>query len=120
VSVLTNTIKNVVSTGVDLSGKAIVLAAQTALPVLRVPIVSFVFKWLVNWVLSKLQLQPFLQNLFVDLAIDLERNAKKEAYELARVELKAVLKTSVRNAKELQNASDAFDKRFDDLVRIRP
>lgn len=119
-SKLTDTIKNVVSTGVDLSGKAIVQAAQTALPVLRIPIISFCFNWLVNWVLGKLQLQPFLQNLFVDFAIDLERNAKKEAYEQATVELKAELKKHIRGPKALQAASDAFDKRFDDFVRIRP
>lgn len=120
-SVLTDNIKNAVRTGVQLSGEAIVVAATMVPyvgPILKFPIINALFKWCVNWVISKLQLQPFLQNLFVDLAIDIQVNAQNHAAEQAKVALQAALKK--RTPKEVQNASDDFDRRYADLIRIRP
>lgn len=117
-SKLTDTIKATIQTGVGLSGTAIVEVTATAVPFFRIPIIKHVFKWIVNWVLGKLQLQPFLQNLFVDLAIDIKTNAEKNAAEAAKVALAEALKK--RTPKGIQNASDDFDKRYADLIRIRP
>jgi len=120
VSKATDAIRALVRTGVGLGGKAIIASAMMALPILKLPIISHVFKWLVNWVVSKLEVEPALANLLVDFTIDIERNAKKEAYEQARDELKAVLATNIRNKKDLQKASDDFDARFDALVHLDP
>lgn len=119
-SKITDTIRAGIGGAVGLAGKAIVASATMALPILKLPVIKQVFEWIVNWVLSRSELQPFLTNFFVDLAIDIERNAKKEAYEQVVPELKAELKRHIRDPKKLKAASDAFDKRFDELVRIRP
>ncbi len=115
---LTDTIKNSLRTGVDIACKAVVAAAAAALPVLRLPLISFVFNWIVTWVAGKLL--PFIETLFVDIAFDIKVNAEKEAYEKAKTELQLVLKEHIRSPKKLQTASDEFDKRLADLIRIRP
>lgn len=117
-SQLTDAIKTGLRAGVDLAVKAVIASAVTALPLLGVPGINFVFTWVVNWVAN--QLLPHIETWFVDRAVDIQVNAEKEAYEKAKTELQAVLKKHVRNPKELQNASDDFDKRLADLIRIRP
>lgn len=115
---LTDAIKTGLRAGVDLAVKAVIAAAVTALPLLGVPGINHIFRWVVGWVAGKLL--PHLEVWFVDRAIDIQVNAEKRAYEKAREELKAVLKQHVRDPKELQNASDDFDKRLADLIRFRP
>jgi hypothetical protein len=117
-STITDAIKTGLRAGVDLATKAVIASTVAALPLLGLPVVNFVFTWLVNWVVGKLT--PYLETWFVDRAIDIQVNAEKAAYTKAKTELQAVLKQHVRNPKELQNASDDFDKRLADLIRIRP
>jgi len=120
VSKLTDAIRAGVQTGVGLAGAAIVASATMALPILKLPIISHVFKWLVNWVISRVQVEPALANFIVDLAIDLQVNAEKAAYEKASAELKEILKRPLRTLKEVENASQEFDRRLADFIRIRP
>lgn len=117
-SKVTDLVRNTIRTGVSLACTAVVEAAATAVMFFRVPPVKFILNWLVNWVAGKLL--PFLETLFVDMAIDIQVNAEKLAYEKARNELQEVLKSHVPNPLEQQNASDEFDKRLADLIRFRP
>lgn len=117
-STATDIAKAALQGALSLASKAVIASAVTALPLLGVPGVNFVFTWLVNWVVGKVS--PYLEVWLVDTIIDIEVNAEKRAYEKARDELQAVLKAHVRNPKELQNASDEFDRRLADLIRVRP
>ena len=117
-SQISDTIKSSLRAGVEIACRAVVASAAAALPILKLPLISFVFNWIVTWVAGKLL--PFIETLFVDIAIDIKVNAEKVAYEKAREELQVVLKQTVKSAKAVQNASDEFDKRLADLIRIRP
>jgi len=101
-----------------LAKKAVIAAAVTALPLLGVPVINFVFTWLVGWVFK--QLQPLLEVWLVDTIIDVQVQAEKNAYERAREELRAVLQAHIRNPRELENASQDFDRRLADLIRFNP
>ncbi len=117
-SIATDTAKALLKAGLEFASNAVIAAAVTALPILGIPGINQVFKWGVNWVVGKLT--PFLENFLTDKIIDIQVNAEKNAFAKARDELQAVLKTHVRDPKELQNASDEFDSRLANLIRIRP
>lgn len=117
-SSLTESFKTGLRIGVDLATKAVIAAAMTALPLLGVPGINFLFTWGVNWVVGKLM--PHLEVFFVDKIIDIQIAAKKEAYEHARDELKIILRKAVRDPKEVEGASKDFDRTIDKLIRVRP
>ncbi len=116
-SQLSDNLKAGLRAGVSLASKAVIAAAVTALPILGLPGINFFFTWGVNWVVG--QITPYLEIWLADTIFDIQVNAENKAYAKARDELKAVLATHVRNPKELQNASDDFDKRLSDLIRVR-
>lgn len=102
--------------GLEFAKNAAVAAAMAALPLLRVPIISFFFKMTVNWVVGKIA--PFLSTWFRDTVVDIQVNAQRAAYATARKELGLVLKKTIRGPKELANVSQEFDRRFDELVNL--
>lgn len=102
--------------GIELAKSAAVAAAMAALPILRFPIFSFFFKMGFDWVIGKIS--PFLSQWFRDTVVDIQVNAQRAAYATAKKELRLVLKKSIRDPKELQNVSDEFDRRFDDLINL--
>ncbi len=117
-STLTNTIKTGLRAGVALAEKAVIASAVTALPLLGVPGINFLFSWGVHWVVDKIY--PLLEVWFIDRAIDIQIQAELGAYEKARIELKAVLDTHVSDPKELEKASADFDDRLGKLIRFKP
>ncbi len=109
---LTETFKS----GLEIAKNAAIAAAMAALPILRVPVVSFFFKMGFNWVMGKIS--PFLSTWFRDTVVDIEVNAQRAAYATAKKELRLVLNKSIRDPKELQNVSQEFDRRFDELANL--
>lgn len=117
-SALTDTVKDGLRLGVGLAVKAVIASAVTALPFLGIPGVNYLFSWGVNWVADKLL--PYLEIFFVDRIIEIQVEAEKKAYEKVREELKAVLASHLSTPEQIQNASDDFDTRLSNLIRIRP
>ena len=105
-------------TGILAATTSVVIAnVVTTLPIFGLPGFNFVLSWTVNWVVN--QIRPYLEIWLVDTVVDFEVNAEIESYEKAKEELKKVLNESVKNQKEIEKASQEFDRRLSDLIRIR-
>ncbi len=109
--------KDALGIALDLATKAVIAAAITALPLLGFPVIKQAFSWVVTWVVGKLK--PLLLTWLGDTLIDIQVAAELRGYEHARDELKIILAKQVSDPTEVQNASDEFDKRLADLIRIR-
>ncbi len=102
--------------GLEIAKNAAMAAAMAALPILRVPVISFFFKMGFNWAIRKIT--PFLSTWFRDTVVDIEVDAQRAAYATAKKELGLVLKKTIHDPKELKNVSEEFDRRFDDLANL--
>lgn len=110
-------LKALLKNAFDVAVNAVIASAVTALPILGVPGINFVFKWAVKWVAGKLY--PYIDVFLADRVIEIQVEAEKKAYINAREELRTALKKHIRDPKEIQNASDDFDKRLSDLIKIK-
>ncbi len=100
-----------------LAAQAVIAQAVAALPLLKSPGLHWALRWVVFWVAGKLA-EVFQEWLAAEI-IEARADAEKKAYEKAREELRLVL-AGYPDPKEASRASDEFDRRLAELIRLRP
>jgi len=115
-SAVTEGFKKALQVAIQIAGNAVIAGAITALPLLGLPGFRGILTWIVFWVIGKLT--PQLEVWMVDRLIEVQVDAEQRAYARAKEELKLVLSKHVKSEKEIQDASDDFDKRLADLIHF--
>lgn len=111
-------IDKTLATAFAVAKQTIIATACVALPFLKIPVISSLFKWGVSWVLN--QLEPLIEIWFKDTLVDIEVTAQLNAFNQAKEELEKVLKAQVKDPKDVENVSKIFDDRLANLIRFKP